>query len=60
MAAQVTEADQITQNFLAPTINSENCFMDCVRDFTTREVKPESTCSESSGLMGPRQRTTAL
>ncbi|CDQ66259.1 unnamed protein product [Oncorhynchus mykiss] len=21
--------------------------MDCVRDFTTREVKPESTCSES-------------
>uniref|UniRef100_A0A9J7ZZS4 Mitochondrial import inner membrane translocase subunit n=1 Tax=Cyprinus carpio carpio TaxID=630221 RepID=A0A9J7ZZS4_CYPCA len=27
---------------------TENCFMDCVKDFTTREVKPEETsCSES-------------
>uniref|UniRef100_A0A3B4F2N5 Mitochondrial import inner membrane translocase subunit n=1 Tax=Pundamilia nyererei TaxID=303518 RepID=A0A3B4F2N5_9CICH len=27
---------------------TENCFMDCVRDFTTRDVKPEeSSCSES-------------
>uniref|UniRef100_A0A3B3IAB8 Mitochondrial import inner membrane translocase subunit n=1 Tax=Oryzias latipes TaxID=8090 RepID=A0A3B3IAB8_ORYLA len=27
---------------------TENCFMDCVKDFTTRDVKPEeSSCSES-------------
>ncbi|CAJ0930712.1 unnamed protein product [Ranitomeya imitator] len=26
---------------------TENCFLDCVKDFTTREVKPEEvTCSE--------------
>lgn len=23
---------------------TENCFMDCVKDFTTREVKPEEVC----------------
>ncbi|KAL2099081.1 hypothetical protein ACEWY4_005561 [Coilia grayii] len=51
MAAQVTEADQMKQfrEFLG-TYNrlTENCFMDCVKDFTTREVKPEETsCSES-------------
>ncbi|KAF4101982.1 hypothetical protein G5714_016782 [Onychostoma macrolepis] len=51
MAAQVTESDQIKQfkEFLG-TYNklTENCFMDCVKDFTTREVKPEeTTCSES-------------
>ncbi|KAK2879055.1 hypothetical protein Q8A67_019846 [Cirrhinus molitorella] len=51
MAAQVTESDQIKQfkEFLG-TYNklTENCFMDCVKDFTTREVKPEETsCSES-------------
>ncbi|KAI9527015.1 Mitochondrial import inner membrane translocase subunit Tim9 [Dissostichus eleginoides] len=51
MAAQATESDQIKQfkEFLG-TYNkvTENCFMDCVRDFTTREVKPEeSSCSES-------------
>ncbi|XP_037097906.1 mitochondrial import inner membrane translocase subunit Tim9 isoform X1 [Syngnathus acus] len=27
---------------------TENCFMDCVKDFTSREVRPEeSSCSES-------------
>uniref|UniRef100_A0A8C6KTH8 Mitochondrial import inner membrane translocase subunit TIM9 n=1 Tax=Nothobranchius furzeri TaxID=105023 RepID=A0A8C6KTH8_NOTFU len=27
---------------------TENCFMDCVKDFTSRDVKPEeSSCSES-------------
>ncbi|KAB5562224.1 hypothetical protein PHYPO_G00015480 [Pangasianodon hypophthalmus] len=51
MAAQVTESDQIKQfkEFLG-TYNklTENCFMDCVKDFTTREVKAEETsCSES-------------
>uniref|UniRef100_A0A672K1R0 Mitochondrial import inner membrane translocase subunit n=1 Tax=Sinocyclocheilus grahami TaxID=75366 RepID=A0A672K1R0_SINGR len=44
MAAQVNESDQIKQfkEFLG-TYNklTENCFMDCVKDFTTREVKPE-------------------
>uniref|UniRef100_A0A3Q2WP66 Mitochondrial import inner membrane translocase subunit n=1 Tax=Haplochromis burtoni TaxID=8153 RepID=A0A3Q2WP66_HAPBU len=56
MAVQVSESDQIKQfkEFLG-TYNkvTENCFMDCVRDFTTRDVKPEepfvfqSSCSES-------------
>ncbi|CAK6983584.1 mitochondrial import inner membrane translocase subunit Tim9 [Scomber scombrus] len=51
MAVQVTESDQIKQfkEFLG-TYNkvTENCFMDCVKDFTNREVKPEeSSCSES-------------
>ncbi|RVE57676.1 hypothetical protein OJAV_G00218420 [Oryzias javanicus] len=51
MAMQVSESDQIKQfkEFLG-TYNkvTENCFMDCVKDFTTREVKPEeSSCSES-------------
>ncbi|KAM9293830.1 mitochondrial import inner membrane translocase subunit Tim9 isoform 2-T2 [Gastrophryne carolinensis] len=44
MAAQTTEADQIKQfrEFLG-TYNklTENCFLDCVKDFTAREVKPE-------------------
>ncbi|KAL6106090.1 mitochondrial import inner membrane translocase subunit Tim9 isoform X2 [Pungitius pungitius] len=44
MAVQVTESDQVKQfkEFLG-TYNkvTENCFMDCVKDFTTREVKPE-------------------
>uniref|UniRef100_A0A8C8C274 Uncharacterized protein n=1 Tax=Oncorhynchus tshawytscha TaxID=74940 RepID=A0A8C8C274_ONCTS len=45
----------IPKNFLAPTINSENCFMDCMRDFTTREVKPENEAlAQKAGLMGPR------
>ncbi|XP_008312559.1 mitochondrial import inner membrane translocase subunit Tim9 [Cynoglossus semilaevis] len=50
MAAQASESDQIKQfkEFLG-TYNkvTENCFMDCVKDFTTREVKAdESNCSE--------------
>ncbi|XP_023696070.1 mitochondrial import inner membrane translocase subunit Tim9 isoform X2 [Paramormyrops kingsleyae] len=44
MAAQISESDQIKQfkEFLS-TYNklTENCFMDCVKDFTTREVKAE-------------------
>ncbi|XP_050009555.1 mitochondrial import inner membrane translocase subunit Tim9 isoform X2 [Alexandromys fortis] len=44
MAAQIPESDQIKQfkEFLG-TYNrlTENCFLDCVKDFTTREVKPE-------------------
>uniref|UniRef100_A0A8C7LFM3 Uncharacterized protein n=1 Tax=Oncorhynchus kisutch TaxID=8019 RepID=A0A8C7LFM3_ONCKI len=57
--------NEFSKNFLAPTINSENCFMDCVRDSTTREVKPEERIQEyhiqqneapaqKAGLMGPR------
>ncbi|XP_029340659.1 LOW QUALITY PROTEIN: mitochondrial import inner membrane translocase subunit Tim9 [Mus caroli] len=50
MAAQIPESDQIKQfkEFLG-TYNklTETCFLDCVKDFTTREVKPEEvTCSE--------------
>ncbi|XP_012931163.1 mitochondrial import inner membrane translocase subunit Tim9-like isoform X1 [Heterocephalus glaber] len=44
MAAQISESDQIKQfrEFLG-TYNklTETCFVDCVKDFTTREVKPE-------------------
>uniref|UniRef100_A0A669EBX4 Mitochondrial import inner membrane translocase subunit n=2 Tax=Oreochromis TaxID=8139 RepID=A0A669EBX4_ORENI len=43
------ESDRTFKEFLG-TYNkvTENCFMDCVRDFTTRDVKPEeSSCSES-------------
>ncbi|XP_040598905.1 mitochondrial import inner membrane translocase subunit Tim9 isoform X2 [Chionomys nivalis] len=44
MAAQIPESDQIKQfkEFLG-TYNrlTESCFLDCVKDFTTREVKPE-------------------
>nr|XP_061798972.1 mitochondrial import inner membrane translocase subunit Tim9 isoform X4 [Nerophis lumbriciformis] len=44
MAVQVSESDQIKQfkEFLG-TYNklTENCFMDCVKDFTSREVRPE-------------------
>uniref|UniRef100_A0AAX7TGT6 Mitochondrial import inner membrane translocase subunit n=1 Tax=Astatotilapia calliptera TaxID=8154 RepID=A0AAX7TGT6_ASTCA len=43
------ESDRPFKEFLG-TYNkvTENCFMDCVRDFTTRDVKPEeSSCSES-------------
>ncbi|XP_044930565.1 mitochondrial import inner membrane translocase subunit Tim9-like [Mustela nigripes] len=50
MAKQIPESDQIKQfkEFLG-TYNklTETCFLDCVKDFTTREVKPEeTTCSE--------------
>ncbi|XP_049595861.2 mitochondrial import inner membrane translocase subunit Tim9 isoform X1 [Syngnathus scovelli] len=51
MTVQVSESDQIKQfkEFLG-TYNklTENCFMDCVKDFTSRDVRPEeSSCSES-------------
>ncbi|XP_061551919.1 mitochondrial import inner membrane translocase subunit Tim9 [Phycodurus eques] len=51
MAVQVSESDQIKQfkEFLG-TYNklTENCFMDCVKDLTSREVRPEeASCSES-------------
>ncbi|NXS13167.1 TIM9 translocase, partial [Neodrepanis coruscans] len=44
MAGQISEADQIKQfkEFLG-TYNklTENCFLDCIKDFTSRDVKPE-------------------
>ncbi|XP_012925012.1 mitochondrial import inner membrane translocase subunit Tim9-like isoform X1 [Heterocephalus glaber] len=44
MATQISESDQIKQfgEFLG-TYNklTETCFLDCVKDFTTREVKPK-------------------
>ncbi|XP_012925523.1 mitochondrial import inner membrane translocase subunit Tim9-like isoform X1 [Heterocephalus glaber] len=44
MSAQIADSDQIKQfrEFLG-TYNklTETCFLDCVKDFTTREVKPE-------------------
>ncbi|KAM8834193.1 mitochondrial import inner membrane translocase subunit Tim9 isoform 1-T5 [Synchiropus picturatus] len=51
MAVQVSETDQVKQfkEFLG-TYNkvTESCFMDCIRDFTSREVKSdESSCSEN-------------
>ncbi|KAI1237497.1 Mitochondrial import inner membrane translocase subunit Tim9, partial [Lamprotornis superbus] len=51
MAGQISESDQIKQfkEFLG-TYNklTENCFVDCIKDFTSRDVKPEEiTCSEN-------------
>lgn len=50
MAAQIPESDQIKQykEFLGTDNKlTETCFLDCVKDFTTREVKPEeNTYSE--------------
>ncbi|XP_074852388.1 mitochondrial import inner membrane translocase subunit Tim9 isoform X2 [Carettochelys insculpta] len=44
MAGQISESDQIKQfkEFLG-TYNklTETCFLDCVKDFTSREVKSE-------------------
>ncbi|XP_053104615.1 mitochondrial import inner membrane translocase subunit Tim9 isoform X2 [Hemicordylus capensis] len=44
MAGQISESDQIKQfkEFLG-TYNklTETCFLDCVKDFTSREVKPD-------------------
>ena len=44
MAAQLPQFSQMKQykHFLG-TYNklTETCFLDCVKDFTTREVKPE-------------------
>ncbi|KAM6163659.1 mitochondrial import inner membrane translocase subunit Tim9-like [Rhynchocyon petersi] len=63
MAAQTPESDQIkpfkeclrTYNKLA-----ETCFLDYVKDFTTREVKPEQNeaLAAKAGLLGqPRPRS---
>ncbi|NXG93167.1 TIM9 translocase, partial [Stercorarius parasiticus] len=50
MAGQISESDQIKQfkEFLG-TCNklTENCFLDCIKDFTSRDIKPEEmTCSD--------------
>ncbi|XP_014815452.1 PREDICTED: mitochondrial import inner membrane translocase subunit Tim9 isoform X5 [Calidris pugnax] len=46
MAGQISESEQIKQfkEFLG-TYNklTENCFLDCIKDFTSREVKPEES-----------------
>ncbi|XP_060061104.1 mitochondrial import inner membrane translocase subunit Tim9-like [Erinaceus europaeus] len=56
MAPQIPESDQMKQSkeFLG-TYNelTETCFLDCINDFTPREVKPEETtwsahCLEAS------------
>ncbi|XP_050749939.1 mitochondrial import inner membrane translocase subunit Tim9-like [Gymnogyps californianus] len=44
MAGQISESDQIKQfKELLGTYNklAENCSLDCIKDFTSREVKPE-------------------
>ncbi|XP_027464849.1 mitochondrial import inner membrane translocase subunit Tim9-like isoform X2 [Zalophus californianus] len=58
MAARIPESDQIKQfkEFLG-TYNklTETCFLDCVKDFTTREVKPEEqneALAAKAGLLG--------
>uniref|UniRef100_A0A803JVU3 Mitochondrial import inner membrane translocase subunit n=1 Tax=Xenopus tropicalis TaxID=8364 RepID=A0A803JVU3_XENTR len=57
MAAQMSESDQVKQfkEFLG-TYNklTENCFLDCVKDFTTREVKAEENeaLAAKAGLLG--------
>ncbi|KGL86539.1 Mitochondrial import inner membrane translocase subunit Tim9, partial [Charadrius vociferus] len=49
MAGQISESDQIKQfkEFLRTYGKlTENCFLDCIKGFTSREVKPEEmTCS---------------
>ncbi|XP_014444587.1 mitochondrial import inner membrane translocase subunit Tim9-like isoform X3 [Tupaia chinensis] len=57
MAAQIPESDQIKpfREYLR-TFNklTETCFLDCVKDFTTKEVKPEEITSlaTKAGLLG--------
>ncbi|XP_012933996.1 mitochondrial import inner membrane translocase subunit Tim9-like isoform X2 [Heterocephalus glaber] len=57
MAAQISDSDQIKQfrEFLG-TYNklTETYFLDCVKDFTTREVKPEENeaLAAKAGLLG--------
>ncbi|NWX74632.1 TIM9 translocase, partial [Alca torda] len=50
MAGQISESDQIKQfkEFLRTRNKlTENCFLDCIKDFTSRDVKPEEmTCSD--------------
>ncbi|NXN49815.1 TIM9 translocase, partial [Rynchops niger] len=50
MAGQISGSDQIKKfkEFLG-TFNklTENCFLDCIKGFTSRDVKPEEmTCSD--------------
>nr|XP_017518997.1 mitochondrial import inner membrane translocase subunit Tim9-like isoform X2 [Manis javanica] len=57
MATQIPESDQIKQfKELLGTYNklTETCFLDGVKDFTTREVKPEETTflAAKAGLFG--------
>ncbi|XP_014447179.1 mitochondrial import inner membrane translocase subunit Tim9-like isoform X4 [Tupaia chinensis] len=60
MTAQIPESDQIKQfkEFLG-TYNklTETCFLDYVKDFTTREVKSEETTAlpAKAGLLGQPQ-----
>ncbi|KAM6311460.1 mitochondrial import inner membrane translocase subunit Tim9 isoform 3-T3 [Aegotheles albertisi] len=58
MAGQISESDQIKQfkEFLG-TYNkiTENCFLDCIKDFTSREVKTEEqneALAAKAGLLG--------
>ncbi|XP_014448217.1 mitochondrial import inner membrane translocase subunit Tim9-like isoform X2 [Tupaia chinensis] len=58
MAKQIPESDQIKQlkEFLG-TYNKliETCFLDCVKDFVLREVKPEEqneALATKAGLLG--------
>ncbi|KAM6311461.1 mitochondrial import inner membrane translocase subunit Tim9 isoform 4-T4 [Aegotheles albertisi] len=57
MAGQISESDQIKQfkEFLG-TYNkiTENCFLDCIKDFTSREVKTEENeaLAAKAGLLG--------
>uniref|UniRef100_A0A8D0HTU1 Mitochondrial import inner membrane translocase subunit n=1 Tax=Sphenodon punctatus TaxID=8508 RepID=A0A8D0HTU1_SPHPU len=51
MAGQISESNQMKhfKEFLG-TYNklTETCFLDCVKDFTSKEVKPEEmACSEN-------------
>ncbi|XP_077775048.1 mitochondrial import inner membrane translocase subunit Tim9-like, partial [Podarcis muralis] len=57
-AGQISESDQIKQfkEFLG-TYNkqTETCCLDCVKDFTSREVKPEEmneALAVKAGLLG--------
>nr|XP_017518996.1 mitochondrial import inner membrane translocase subunit Tim9-like isoform X1 [Manis javanica] len=58
MATQIPESDQIKQfKELLGTYNklTETCFLDGVKDFTTREVKPEEqneVLAAKAGLFG--------
>ncbi|XP_075855249.1 mitochondrial import inner membrane translocase subunit Tim9-like [Microcebus murinus] len=58
MVAQIPESDQIKQfkEFLGTHSKlTETCFLDCVKDFTPREVKPEEqneALAAKAGLLG--------
>nr|XP_014334808.1 PREDICTED: mitochondrial import inner membrane translocase subunit Tim9-like isoform X3 [Bos mutus] len=57
MAAQILESNQIKhfKEFLGTYSKFiETCFLDCVKDFTRKEIKPEETTSlaAKTGLLG--------